>query len=120
MSGCHGFNSWLYYGVKQYEGATWRIKRKVVSLDGMQHLPKACAYSNWAYIGQTTKGRSQLSFITSSLIKAKSPKDLWKCNFTTSRKMMMDTSEASGKGQVSIPLPEKDDNGTYASGGLKR
>lgn len=90
----------------------------MVLLDGMQHLPKVCA-SYWVYIGRTTKGRPQLSFITRSLIEAKSRKDSWNCNFTTSRKMMMDTSEASRRGPVSDPSPEKDDSGTYASGGLK-
>lgn len=99
---------------------SWAIKRKAAILDGMQHLPKVCASSNWAYIGRTIKGRVQLSFTTRSLIKAKSPKDLWNCNFTTSRKMMMETSEASTKCPVSNPLPEKDGNATYASGRSKR
>ncbi|KAL8095770.1 putative protein phosphatase 2C 76 isoform X1 [Apium graveolens] len=85
----------------------------------MQHLPKVCASSNWAYIGSTIKGRVQLSFITRSLIKAKSPKDLRNCHYTTSRKMMMEMSEASRNDPVSNPLPEKDDKATYASGSSK-
>ncbi|KAK1392253.1 Protein-serine/threonine phosphatase [Heracleum sosnowskyi] len=71
------------------------------------------------HIGRTTRARAQLSFITKSLITAKSPRYLWNCSFTPIRKMMVDTGAASGKGSASNLLPEKDDDFSYPSGGLK-
>ena len=44
---------------------------------------------------------------------------LWNHKFTT-RKMMVDTSETVNRGTMIDAFPEKDDNGSYASGRWKR
>lgn len=84
----------------------------------MQQLLKVCVLQ-FGHIGRITYGTVQFSSITRNLIRAQSLRYLCNCNFTTTRKMMVDTSETASRGSIVDILPEKDDNAGYASGGWK-
>lgn len=77
------------------------------------------ALLQYGRIGIISGGGGQFSFVRSSSVTAQRVKYFWNCNFKTTRKMMVDTSESSSKGSVAITLPEKDEDGGYASGGFK-
>lgn len=85
----------------------------------MQQLLKVSVLQ-FGHIGRITYGTVQFSSITRNLIRAQSLRYLCNCNFTTTRKMMVDTSETASRGSIVDILPLKDDDGGYASGGWKR
>lgn len=66
------------------------------------------------------EGRLLSSWGGRSLNAAKSFSYLSGCKFTTTRKMMVDSGAAAKGGPIGDVLPEKDDDGGYASGGWKR
>lgn len=72
------------------------------------------------HIGRIAEARNQFSSIRRSLITTQSLRYSWNHNLTTTRKMMVDTSATASQGSIVDILPEKDDDGGYASGGWKR
>lgn len=71
------------------------------------------------HIGIFSKGRVQLSDIQRSLHAALGLKNFWNRDFRKSSRMMVDAS-APEKGGPIVVLPERDEDGRFASGGWKR
>lgn len=71
------------------------------------------------YITRYTELR-QLSYIQRGLYAPQCSTYLWDCKSKIARKMMVDSGATAKGGPVTDILPEKDDDGIYASGGWKR
>lgn len=85
----------------------------------MQQLLKVCVLQ-FGHIGRISCGRVKLSPIKRNFTRAPLLTYSWNSNFTTTRTMMVDTSETATRSSVVDVLPEKDGDGGYASGGWKR
>lgn len=72
------------------------------------------------HLGIFSKGRVQLGDIQRSLHAGLGLKFLWNRDFRTSSRMMVDTSGTEERGPIVDVLPEKDEDGGFASGGWKR
>lgn len=72
------------------------------------------------HLGTFTKRRVQLSNTGKSLHAGLGFKYWWNREFRTSLRMMVDTSATGKRGPIIDVLPEKEDDGGYASGGWKR
>uniref|UniRef100_A0A5B7ANB2 protein-serine/threonine phosphatase n=2 Tax=Davidia involucrata TaxID=16924 RepID=A0A5B7ANB2_DAVIN len=70
-------------------------------------------------IGRFTKGRVQQSNIRRSLNATRGTTDPLNHKFTTTGTMMVDMGATAKRGSIIDMLPEKDDDGGYASGGWK-
>jgi len=71
------------------------------------------------YIGRFTKGRVLLSNLGRSLSATWGQTDWTSRKFTKTVEMMVDTGATANRGPIVDVLPERDDDGGYASGGWK-
>lgn len=72
------------------------------------------------HIGQSAVGSVQLRAIHRSLSASLGLKGNWNRDFGSSIKMMIDAGATAKGGPIIDVLPEKEDDGGYASGGWKR